>query len=156
MDTYDKIVNIFCVRFLETISNERVLMTLEIPKLTCTEFLDGSIVTDNKVLTRNLNKPDTAKGYAQLFTIAALVAELLQGVKYTCTPTHPRSYTLCPIFQHTAHRTVSLRDVYYSLAHMFSTQQECNSCILDFGRLMGLKRCTLSAILFQHQLSFQQ
>jgi hypothetical protein len=78
MSTYDKIVNTFCVGFLESLSNEKGLMPLEIPKWVTNELVDDNIV-DNKVLTRHINNPETAKGYAQLFTIAALVAELLQG-----------------------------------------------------------------------------
>lgn len=33
-----------------------------------------------------------------------------------------------------------LRDVYYTLKHVFESQDRCNSCILELGKLLHLKR----------------
>jgi DNA topoisomerase VI subunit A len=45
-------------------------------------------------------------------------------------------------------RTMSQRDVYYTLKHLFETQVECNKCILDLGLCLGLKRCKFNVLDF--------
>jgi Type IIB DNA topoisomerase len=56
--------------------------------------------------------------YAQVTGVAGIVAELVgQG------------------------KSISLRDVYYSLKPLFKSQAECNSIILELGCVLGLRRC---------------
>ena len=41
----------------------------------------------------------------------------------------------------TAGKTITQRDIYYSLKHLFKIQSECNAMILETGLLLALKRC---------------
>ncbi len=43
-----------------------------------------------------------------------------------------------------------MRDVYYTLKDIFSTQEECNRCILELGRYLRLKRreCLTNTVLY--------
>ena len=40
-----------------------------------------------------------------------------------------------------AEKTISLRDVYYTLKQLFRNQMEANNCILIVGRMLNMKRC---------------
>jgi DNA topoisomerase VI subunit A len=43
----------------------------------------------------------------------------------------------------TADRTISLRDVYYTLKNLFRLQRESNATILELGRILNIRRCKL-------------
>jgi Type IIB DNA topoisomerase len=67
---------------------------------------------------------DSSLHHAQLTSIAGIVSELLgTGM------------------------TISLRDVYYSLKHIFKSQAECNNVIIELGSILRLKRCKGSLVL---------
>ena len=59
----------------------------------------------------------TTTQYTQLFSVAALVMDLVKN-----------------------HKTMSQRDVYYSLKALFPCQAKCNSIIIDLGMILGLRR----------------
>ena len=67
--------------------------------------------------------PNTCQAYTQLLCVAATVAELLASGN-----------------------TMKLRDVYYSNKSSFSSQQQCNSTILDLGRYLGLRRYEMGVV----------
>ncbi len=46
--------------------------------------------------------------------------------------------------------TMKLRDVYYALKHVFETQERCNTCILELGLLLRLKRRQYCQTLLVH------
>lgn len=64
-----------------------------------------------------IDDPRTTRQFAQLYSVAALVLDLL-----------------------TSQKTMSQRDVYYSLKSLFTTQASSNATILDLGLILGLKR----------------
>jgi len=79
---------------------------------------DG-ILQDGKQGEKNyhVDKPSSSRRYMQVMAVAALVMRLTVERK-----------------------TMSQRDVYYTLKSLFLKQQECNTIILDLGQLLGLKR----------------
>lgn len=84
-----------------------------------------------KIISRSLDRATTSKSYAQMLAVLGLIAELL----------------LCS-------KTISQRDVYYALKHMFRNQSECNKIILDIGMLLQLKRCKSFGILQLSRANF--
>jgi len=73
--------------------------------------------SEDPVKMRKLDDPITSHKFAQLFAVAALIYEMLK-----------------------TGRTMSLRDLYYTLKHIFQSQSESNLCITELGSLLKLKR----------------
>jgi DNA topoisomerase VI subunit A len=51
--------------------------------------------------------------------------------------------SLCKLIPvtHPVNKTLSQRDVYYSLKSLFKNQADCNKAIIDVGLFLGVKRC---------------
>jgi len=71
-------------------------------------------------ITRSFSDINTSLSYAQTLSVLALVYSL-------CTDAKTGRILDLP-------RHMSLRDVYYSLKHIFPNQASCNSILLDVGR----------------------
>lgn len=75
---------------------------------------DGVVVGGKRY---DLDKFQTSRAYTQIIAVAVLVMELIKS-----------------------NRSMSQRDVYYSLKSLFRTQAESNGIILELGLMLGLKR----------------
>lgn len=101
---------------------------------------EGHLVDPLRVMSVD---PRTTKGlrkYCQVIAIMALVSKLLAGRS---------TYALSLFIAYMCfaeNRTMLLRDVYYALKQHFDRQEECNTIILQVGRLLGLKRRILAKI----------
>lgn len=82
-------------------------------------FVSEKSIVNGQTVGRKvaIDDPRTTRQFAQLYSVAALVMDLLASGK-----------------------TMSQRDVYYSLKSLFSTQAKSNATILDLGLILGLKR----------------
>jgi meiotic recombination protein SPO11 len=104
-----------------------------LPRIGCHELagildLDDMIADDDNNHDTQLQRisftaMDTCRKYAQIIAISGIVAELVHLQK-----------------------EISLRDVYYSLKHLFRTQLQCNSRILTLGMMLGLKRFDMGIV----------
>ena len=74
-------------------------------------------LTETIVKSKALENTMTAKSYTRLIAILGVVAELLG-----------------------TGRTMSQRDVYYTLKFLFKNQTECNASIIELGQVLSLKR----------------
>mmetsp|Transcript_11922 Transcript_11922/g.18026 ORF Transcript_11922/g.18026 Transcript_11922/m.18026 type:complete len:363 (-) Transcript_11922:117-1205(-) len=79
--------------------------------------LDCDQTSENNHIVRRLEKVESSRKYAQMFAVVALVAELIS-----------------------VNKTISQRDVYYTLKTIFRNQKECNSIVIEVGLVLGLKR----------------
>jgi len=73
--------------------------------------------------TKKMDCISSVRSYAQLMAVASLVTELI-----------------------VTRKTMSQRDVYYALKHLFKRQNECNTTILELGLVLGLRRHELNII----------
>lgn len=122
------IMNIFrqlCTPFIESLSDGEPFHIVvpknsdaDIENVLENEMDEESAYAKKTSITRQLTDLDGCRSYAQIMAVASFVLELK-----------------------TDGRTVSLRDVYYSLKGMFRHQRECNAIILEVGRVLKLKRC---------------
>jgi DNA topoisomerase VI subunit A len=74
-------------------------------------------------ITRNFFDDITSLQYTQMICVIAIVYELIK-----------------------TNRTMSLRDVYYSLKHVFNNQSQCDNIILDIGKYLLLRRHEMGII----------
>ncbi len=87
-----------------------------------------TISTETKIngcMTRCFTHANTSLRYVQTLSVLSIVGEL-------CIDSN--GYVL------DKPRIMSLRGVYYSLKHLFICQADCNSVVLDVGRILDLKR----------------
>jgi DNA topoisomerase VI subunit A len=138
----DKKIDVIVNSFMDHLDSDKIF-DLNIIKNVEEDFYDFydriDEITANDTTARKLFEPETSKSYAQLFSVLCFMRDLSRSkfrfVKKTNTCTE-----LYFVLQSTANRTVSLRDVYYSLKNIFSTQSECNGAVLDVGRNLQMKR----------------
>lgn len=113
----------FCELFIKNLVEEEKVMELITPvrNYTAATRSTSSESEDDKVITAETKGKkrkfclETSKTYAQMFSIAGIVAETLPN-------------------------TISQRDIYYSLKYLFHNQTECNRRILELGEMLGLRR----------------
>jgi len=113
-----------CTPFIESLS-EGEPFHIVVPKNADADFeniLENEMDEENAFakkssIIRQLTDLDGCRSYAQIMAVASFVLEL-----------------------RTDGRTVSLRDVYYSLKGLFRHQRECDAIILEVGRVLKLKR----------------
>ena len=123
----------FLAGFVSEFIENGQLKDLVLPRLGFHELagildLDDMIVDDDnhhdtQVQRISFTAMDTCRKFAQIIAISGVVAELVNLKK-----------------------EISLRDVYYSLKHLFRTQIQCNSRILTLGMLLGLKRYDMGIV----------
>mgnify|MGYP003385438540 CR=1 FL=1 len=109
------VIKRFCIWILDTIFLHEELPVLEIPKLSSGM---ANLSIDNVTTKRKLHCAESARQYAEILAVAAVIVETVLSNKF-----------------------MSQRDVYYSLKHQFSTQAVCNTRIIELGLLWRLKRC---------------
>ena len=93
---------------------------------------------NRKSTQRNFNDPQSAVAFTRLFAVLALVMELRASNRFALE--YNLNITSLLI---TADRTISLRDVYYTLKNIFRLQRESNATILELGRILNIRRCKL-------------
>ncbi len=75
----------------------------------------STISTSRELMS--VSKPEACATFTQMLSVAASVTELISTEK-----------------------TMSLRDVYYSNKHLFQSQQQSDTIVLDLGRTLGMRR----------------
>jgi len=102
---------------LSTPHNDSKLSTIPIPTIRSLPSISHS---PNTIPTRTLTNLSTCRSFASLTLILCFVHSLLlQG------------------------RTTSTREVFYFFVTHFRSQKECDGCILDVARLLGVTRVSL-------------
>ena len=61
-------------------------------------------------------------------------------VRFRSNPNSFCTYYKFDCLHLSANRTISLRDVYYTLKALFKNQNESNSTVIELGRILGLLR----------------
>ena len=118
--------------------SQHTLIPLYIPKPTALDIIESDSYDPEEqlesFLKRDLTSGGTAEKYAQILAICSVCAEVLEG-----NGTHNHT---CYNTAFVANKTITQRDVYYCLKHLFKTQAQCNAIILETGLLLSLKRCS--------------
>ena len=106
----------------QLVTNQEV-PSLRVPHIDSVGIIADDYDSFNVSKTKKLGDLKTSQNYSQIMSILAQVSELLASK-----------------------RTMSQRDVYYTLKHMFNKPNDCNNAILDVGLILGLKRYEMGIV----------
>lgn len=111
-------INAFAGQFWKKIQRGQHLPKIMIKKESDRDFEDVLEIGESCFMKRrSLENSASAKSYTRLIAILGVIAELLG-----------------------TGRTMSQRDVYYTLKFLFKNQSECNLSIIELGQILNLKR----------------
>ena len=128
-------------RFLSSLG-ENDLLKIKSSRMPFYDSTKGIVRRRNPVV-KSLSRIESAKSYCQLFALAALVIEIISCMSEICSLSF---HSLCFAnnidlkTKRKAKRTISQRDAYYTLKHLFKSQAESNAAILELGLILGLRR----------------